>query len=663
MNASAPASRPPVVSLSVASDVRRLIRQVEGGNAFDIDLTGHAYDVMEEAAAAIAARIGEGSLEADTRARIESFAQKSASTNLCCRLVVTDEMPDLPEYDPSAVVVYDGIQDAGSDFSQVIQRATIYGTLMTSVNITDLRAYFESGRKRRLLLFLGTDREADMKALDKMLAALPGILAAAGLDAGAIKDIIAAIKAGTLPAAAMKAVMNIVAIAQLKSMPATPQTERAIAALQKQLPALLARLQNTPGFAPALLAVITKLAAFSAAPAAASRVSFSLRADNDNARGSGAVQRLIDAVRPLARDKTLSLQARRDIAAVLRDLRRDIRAPQADAPRLPLAVTRMASVLAPLAAVPAPAISVIRTLPRVAAAIIPVLTPQATARAVSVLRASPDVASLPPRAQTLLKNIEAAPKTAAITALSIRNPDIIGILPARMIAPALSVITPSDIAAPKASVPAADVALKGVQPAPQKTPDAKAPERKAPDTIKADVKMPDVKAPDTKAPDAKTSDTQPSGETGPKYNPDGSLKDCCRDAFGKVNKPESITTKADVEAVFGRDLAANITTEQARAYLQNVQTATQTMNDTGLKARDTGDAALQADTARLVANLEGNSMNKPEGHICGEFCRHGNNLQDRYQQNRAQAAEKKIEKLSIRKDQPQNPARKRAFEP
>ena len=256
----------PAQSLSVASDVRRLIKQVETGNGFDVDLTGHAYDVLRDAMNAIQARLGNSNLEQDVSARIENFATKSASTQMNCRMVVTDEMPELPEYDPSSVSIYDGIQDAGTDFSQVIQRSTIYGTLMTSVNITDLRAYFESGRKRHLVLYLGTDRNGDAKALDKMLAALPAILAAAGMDGGAIKEIIAAIKAGTLPPAAMKMVMQAIKLADLKAMPSTPQTRARIARIQKEFAVLAAKALPALANMPAIAKLIATLRATMLAP-------------------------------------------------------------------------------------------------------------------------------------------------------------------------------------------------------------------------------------------------------------------------------------------------------------------------------------------------------------------------------------------------------------
>ena len=278
----------PLPSASVAQDVRKLIKQVEGGNAFDTEFTGHAFDVQEQAIEAVRARLGVNDLGDDVAARLERFARDCASAQLYLRLVITDEMPQLVDYDPCHVSVYDGIQEAGTDFSKVIQRSTIYGTVMTSVNMTDLRAYFESGRKRHLLLYLGSDRNADMKALDKMLAALPAILAAAGMDAATIKQVIAAIKTGNVPPAVMKMITVAIKMADLKAMPSTPQTKAQIIQLQKDFVATAARAAAiTATLAPAFAKMVAALKiAVSDGPRVvqqtALNISTPIRADNDN---------------------------------------------------------------------------------------------------------------------------------------------------------------------------------------------------------------------------------------------------------------------------------------------------------------------------------------------------------------------------------------------
>lgn len=225
----------------IADDVRTLIRQVERGNPFDVEWTGHAYDVRENMRNALAARLRTTALMGELEERIDRFARQSASTNMYMRLVIDDRMPDLPEYDPCNIAVFDGIRDSGTDFSKVIQRSTIYGTVMTSVNVTDLRAYFESGRKRHLLMYMGSDRDADIKALDKMMTALPTLMANAGVDAGTIKAVIEQIRSGGMTPEILKLVSTIVKIVELRAQPATPETKAEIQSMARDFAALMER--------------------------------------------------------------------------------------------------------------------------------------------------------------------------------------------------------------------------------------------------------------------------------------------------------------------------------------------------------------------------------------------------------------------------------------
>jgi|GEM_PF-6863091 len=313
----------------VAVDVRRLISQVEGGTQFDVEWTGHAYDVCADACAALAARLGQASLgqglAAEIEGRIERFARSTSTSNMYLRLVITDKMPDLPDYAPCQISVYDGTRSNGTDFSKVIQRATIYGTLMTSVNVTDLKAYFEGGRKRHLLVYLGTDRMGDIKALDKMLAAMPAMLQAAGLDAGAIKEMIAAVKAGNMPPAAIKMLHQMIEIGQLRIAQAQAPLSRAEQAALTKLETVIASQLQSPAFLKSMPAIFTTaLRAVATAPmrVASPTMRTTPLADNDNKTVSPKdVATLVTALRALARDKTIPAAQRSEIAAILLDLR------------------------------------------------------------------------------------------------------------------------------------------------------------------------------------------------------------------------------------------------------------------------------------------------------------------------------------------------------
>jgi len=313
----------------VAVDVRRLINQVEGGAQFDLEWTGHAYDVCLDAVNALAARLGQASLgqgiSAEIESRIERFARSTSTSNMYLRLVITDKMPDLPDYAPCQISVYDGTRSNGTDFSKVVQRATIYGTLMTSVNVTDLKAYFEGGRKRHLLVYLGTDRMGDIKALDKMLAAMPAMLQAAGMDAGAIKEMIAAVKTGNMPPAAIKMLHQMIEIGQLRMAQAQAPLSRTEQAALTKLETTIAAQLKSPAFlksVPAIFATALKAVATAPMRVASPAMRTTPLADNDNKTVSSKdAATLVTALRALARDKTIPATQRSEIAAILLDLR------------------------------------------------------------------------------------------------------------------------------------------------------------------------------------------------------------------------------------------------------------------------------------------------------------------------------------------------------
>ncbi len=432
--------------LSVARDVRRLIAQAEKGDALDAEYTGHAYDVQLQAAGDLQARLASTALAAEIERRIDTFARTSATTNMHMRLVIADTMPDLPDHSPSQVSIYDGVQEAGSDFSQVIQRATIYGTVMTSVNITDLRAYFESGRKRHLLVYLGTDRQADVKALDKMLAILPAIMAEAGMSREAVAAVIAAIKTGDVPPAMGKMLLAMVRAAELRAAPPTPETRAAIVALKKEITSLVAVVQALPATAlpraflpllaavPAIVVVLASPAPAPApAPAAPVRNIAPPPADNDNRAATPpatqpvpeaaipAVKTLVTELRALARDRTLPPAQRRAVAQALLDLRAATKVQNPAPARLATGIARVmalsAIVTMPLArAVIIPALArftaTLTTLPS-----FPSLAPQLMA---AITRAMPAAAAaiLPPGAPMppVLVRIMASPNPVALAA-------------------------------------------------------------------------------------------------------------------------------------------------------------------------------------------------------------------------------------------------------
>lgn len=462
----------PSARASVAADVQRLIKQSESGQTFDSEWAGHAYDVQEEARAALAERLGSAAGLADEiESRIERFARASATANMYMRLVVTDTLPDLPDYAPCDVGIYDGVCGIGTDFSKVIQRSTIYGTLMTSVNVTDLKAYFESGKKRHLLVYMGTDRMGDMKALDRLMVQLPAILEAAGFDKKAIAEIIAAIQAGNLPPAAVKAFHQMVEVAQLKALAATaptPQLEARIEKLEISIKALASRIASMPSvpaiFARAMTAVATASASLMARALPA-------RADNDNKPVSAKpLADLVRELRGLARDKTISPEQRREIAAILRDMRAWLSKTAPQTARIAPALVSLNALVTPMLSKVSPPAFVLKLMPSLARAALSVATPAFVA---SVLRPAVLQSLLEsPRTLPVANRIErvfASPHTDTVVRMATHSPKVVEALPPQVVVQVLAAMRVSDVVPPRA-VAASVAASRPTATAPQSKP-------------------------------------------------------------------------------------------------------------------------------------------------------------------------------------------------
>jgi|GEM_PF-3524500 len=625
---------------SLAREVGILITQARAGDPMDLELTGHAQDVLDDMQAQLA---GMPELAADLERRIGQFARKTGTVNMYLHLVVTNEKPDLQHYDPSQVSVYDGISDGGIDFSSADVRSTIYGTVMTSVNVTDLAAYFRSGQKFVLVAHLGTDRDQDLNALEAMLSTLPALLEATGMRPEQIADIVNALKKGDFPPAALKALHIAAEIGRLKTGMRGPMTPE-IAARIKILGRDFAKLTANPGtlrglpsvLAQALTALRPLVRAIAVAPARPLGMAITARNDNhapQKSVASPAVQKLVQDIRALARDrKSLTPMQRRELASVLRDLRQGIRPVfAAQARRLSfqslqtgliraqrfVAVNLRTASMVPVMAVMLPSVVMstasASSSPRVVsdykATVAPMLVqPETLAPPIQTAIQQPVV-------QQAMATIDAAPQVPVPAPVPQQAPD-----------------TPQPAEKPGIPQPQENRQLDlkheiktepqpgpKTQPAPELRPelrnesiparDDRAPETSMPPVISAvvapsanDAKKADPAAETVIKGDGKNLSV-PAQEL--KYKADGTPDDCCRGKFKKVVEPVDVKTRQDVSNVLGQDVARRVTVSEGRGYVASDHRAAITMEKSGIAVVDTGDKAFQRETEKLIKQLGG----------------------------------------------------------
>lgn len=121
-----------------------------------------------------------------------SFASKAAAKPLYIRLMVTDRPPqDLPNCEVYTLSMLDGMRAAGSDFSQMVVQSTIFGTRSSMTVQNDLYQYFQSGKKKWVLVYFGAHKIGDARAVDQRLGVAAatagvtgGIAPAAAVDSG-----------------------------------------------------------------------------------------------------------------------------------------------------------------------------------------------------------------------------------------------------------------------------------------------------------------------------------------------------------------------------------------------------------------------------------------------------------------------------------------------
>ncbi|MBU6234363.1 MAG: hypothetical protein KGQ41_00830 [Alphaproteobacteria bacterium] len=568
---------------TLATDVRRLILQAEQGRTFDTEHTGHAYDVLEAVLAELDLRLGTGTaLAAELERKLEHFARSAASSAMYLRLVISDTMPELPDYEPCQISVYDGLQSTGTDFSKVIQRSTIYGTLMTSVNITDLKAYFESGRKRRLLVYMGTDRRSDMKALDSLLLRLPAILEGAGFSKTEIAEMIKAIRAGEAPPMVMKALHQMAEAAQLRgTIAATQNAPAAIKAqlhrLEAQIRQLVARIAASPAL-PSIFRVMLRAPLLLTSRTTPAR---SPVAGNDNRPAPiKALKTLALGIRQAARERTaFTPTQRREMAAILRDVR---------------AILKKSTRAAPMHGAVAALTARVSTLATQAQTLPPVFADKILPAAASIVIAAAPPAQYHAIIKPLLqKALHAVPSAIALPALAqmtriLENPKGQEILARAVVRQPLAVA---------------------------------ATQRETLQAI-ARTQIPHGEAPQghPKAP----SDV-------PKRNADGSLMDCCKPKFAAASNTATqagaVTTAA---ATSKADGSIHFTDSSGKI----VGTASRLEVDANIKGHAALDRELaaiapkaqestrwEADTRALLDALNTTTTNS-FNHVCGPNCNH-----------------------------------------
>lgn len=120
-----------------------------------------------------------------------------------------------------------------------------------------------------------------------------------------------------------------------------------------------------------------------------------------------------------------------------------------------------------------------------------------------------------------------------------------------------------------------------------------------------------------------TPDTRPAPPVAEPRPAPGCGPLCKCHGGGTENKPVQIESTEDVIRILGEDIAANVSVDDAKKYMADLDQAIQKMDEFKTGALDTSDKSFQDETARAIADfLKSESTFGTDGHICGEFCHH-----------------------------------------
>lgn len=305
--------------------------------------------VTEDTAAALA---GYPVLAEDVADAIWQQAGRMQCDLISADLVVTEECPaDIGEHNPNIVILYEEDGRSAQSFMSGSQAYTISGTRSFKANMSDVDAFMQATRKRRLVMYLGGFKADDLIPLDFDVEGLVDALAAMGMEEGAIEALVSMLLSGDAPPELAAVAKDILALADKGTVMEAAQIAIIQARLQTGIEAAVETAKTKPSFArhmPALLTVQQAMQSIArAAPAQlAQRLQTASPKLSERLATLKTTAALLVSTAQLARDPVLSAKERSTLSAALASARVNLF--KADAQ--PQAVLgRLGAVLAPLA--------------------------------------------------------------------------------------------------------------------------------------------------------------------------------------------------------------------------------------------------------------------------------------------------------------------------
>lgn len=397
---------------------QELISLDDTGKKTDIEGVGYPYDVLESisrqlhdiGASNFVSQQILGALEEYAINLGADFAREAKAKPLYARVMVTDKKPDdLAEGELVQFTFLTAKRRLGSGASQRIMQSTIYGTKTSMSQEVDIKAVFEMGKEKGVMIYFASPSVEALKGFSHADMAMLNLMQGMGgsMDAGSMKQIRDMILNGELKPEALALIASVAELARLKEAMLTPgAVDKPDAAIKMLMDTIVEQVKAgiesgalPPALVKSTLAVMIETAQSIPSNNFAELIQ-NLSAGNDNVTLAADVTAVIEQLEILKATEGLDAATRADIEKMIAEVKAGMADTAANPAQVLSALTAQLSELSAREGMPAAAVEQLSAILPQAQSL------QATAQAMAVETALPAAEKMADMLNQIVTQIE-----------------------------------------------------------------------------------------------------------------------------------------------------------------------------------------------------------------------------------------------------------------